>query len=254
MNTQFISIDKDNIEREHICCAISDKRGETGVASKKAWMKNAFADGLVFQRLDERGKVFLEYIPAGNAWYPISAEGYMHINCLWVSGQYQGKGHADRLLQGCVEDAKGQGKHGLTTIASEKKRSFLTDPGYLKHKGFMAADTAEPYFVLYYMPFAEDAPVPKIKDCAKQGHINEKGMVLYYTNQCPHTDKYAPLLREMAEQRGAAVKLVKLETKEQAQNAPGPFTTYSFFNDGKFVAHEIMGPAAFGKFMDKSGL
>ena len=79
-------------------------------------------------------------------------------------------------------------------------------------------------------------------------------MVLYYTNQCPHTDKYAPLICGLAKQRGAGVKLIKLETKEQAQNAPSPFTTYSFFYDGRFVTNEIFSPAAFEKFMGKNGL
>ena len=254
MSIEIITINQDNIDREHICCAISDKKGETCVSSKKAWMKNAFADGLVFRRLDERGKVFIEYMPAENAWCPIIAGGYMHVNCFWVSGQFKGKGFANQLLDLCVEDAKAKHKHGLTVVSSEKKRSYLTDPDYLKHKGFLAADTASPFFVLYYLPFSDNAPVPKIKDCAKQGRIDDKGMILFYTNQCPLTDKYAPLIRGLAEHRGANVKLVKLETKEQAQDAPTPFTTYSFFCDGQFISNEIFGPAAFEKFMNKKGL
>jgi len=249
MSMELITINSGNIDREHICCAIADKKGETCVSSKKAWMKNAFADGLVFRRLDERGKVLIEYIPAENAWCPIDAEGYMHINCLWVSGQFKGKGLAGRLLDSCIEDAKAKNKLGLTAISSEKKRGFLSDPDYFKYRGFLKADTAPPYFVLYYLPFSDGAPIPKIKDCAKSGQTDEKGMVLYYTNQCPHTDKYAPLVSEIAGQRNAAVKLIKIETKEQAQNAPTAFPTYSFFYDGRFVTNEILGPAAFEKFM-----
>jgi hypothetical protein len=60
MSMEIITVDQDNIEREHICCAISDKKGETCVSSKKAWLKCAFADGLVFRRLDERGKVLIK--------------------------------------------------------------------------------------------------------------------------------------------------------------------------------------------------
>ena len=253
MSMNIITIGQHNIDREHICCAISDKKGETCVSSKKAWMKAAFADGLVFKRLDERGKVFIEYIPAENAWCPLAADGYMHINCLWVSGSFQGKGFANRLLAECIEDAKAKGMHGLTIIASEKKRGFLSDPGYLQYKGFGAADTAPPYFVLYYLPFADGAPVPRFKDCAKQGRTDEGDMVLYYTNQCPHTDKYAPLIQELAKRRGASVKLIKIETKEQAQNAPTPFTTYSFFDNGQFVTNEIFGPAKFEKYLDAKG-
>ena len=249
MSMNIITIDQDNINREHICCAISDKKGETCVSSKKAWMKNAFADGLVFKRLDERGKVFIEYIPAENAWCPIIATGYMHINCLWVSGQFKGQGWADKLLEECVVDAKKQSKLGITIVASEKKRPFLSDAAYLKHRGFKEADTAPPFFVLYHRPFADGAPIPQFKDCAKHGRSNEHGMVLYYTNQCPHTDKYAPLICEIAAQSGQTVKLIKLESKEQAQNAPTPFPTYSFFNDGKFVQNEIFSAAKFEKFL-----
>ena len=37
---------------------------------------------------------FIEYIPAENAWVPINADGYMYIDCLWVSGSFKGKGYS----------------------------------------------------------------------------------------------------------------------------------------------------------------
>jgi thiol-disulfide isomerase/thioredoxin len=78
-------------------------------------------------------------------------------------------------------------------------------------------------------------------------------MVLYYTNQCPHTDKYVPLIVNLAKERGAKISVHKLDTTEQAQSAPTPFTTYGFFHDGVFVTNEIFGPAKFKKFMDQKG-
>ncbi|WP_312692560.1 GNAT family N-acetyltransferase [Caproiciproducens sp.] len=249
----IITVTAENIDREHICCAISDKKGETCVFSKKVWMKERFEDGLVFRKLDIRGKVFIEYIPAEKAWCPIDAPGYMYINCFWVSGQFKGKGHANHLLEECIEDAKAKGCCGLTVVASKKKRPFLSDPDYLKYKGFRAADTAEPFFILYYLPLTENAPVPKFKECAKQGKIEEKGMVLYYTNQCPHTDKYVPLIVNLAKKRGAQISVHKIETTEQAQSTPTPFSTYGFFYDGVFLTNEIFGPAKFEKFMDQNG-
>jgi len=60
-------------------------------------------------------------------------------------------------------------------------------------------------------------------------------MVLYYSNQCPYTDKYAPIIKDIAERHGTTVTLHKIETTEQAQNVPAPFTTYSFFYNGDFV-------------------
>ena len=32
-------VNLDNLEQEHICCAISEKKGETSVSSKKQWLR-----------------------------------------------------------------------------------------------------------------------------------------------------------------------------------------------------------------------
>jgi hypothetical protein len=104
-------------------------------------------------------------------------------------------------LAQCIADATAKGKCGLTTFSSAKKMSFLSDPKYLKYKGFQVADTTIPYFfVLLYLPF-EKKPIPKFRACAEQGKISEKGMVLYYSNQCPH------LFAEIAERHGKTVTL-----------------------------------------------
>lgn len=246
---EWITLTKENIDREHICCSLSDKKGENCVSSKKAWLNSQFENGLIFTKLNVRGKVFIEYIPAEKAWCPINAYNYMHINCLWVSGQFQGKGYSNQLLDLCIQDAKNKKKSGLTILSSTKKKSYLADPNYLKYKGFQVADTASPFFVLYYLPFTKDAPIPQFKPCAKEGKIKEKGMVLYYTNQCPFTAKYAPLIQEIATQYNAELKLIKIEALDSAQIAPTPFTTYSFFNHGQFITHEIFNEKKFIKYL-----
>ena len=248
----FIKVDETNLDHEHICCAIADKKGETCVSSKKAWMKERFADGLVFRKLDERGKVFIEYIPAERAWCPIDAKGYFYIDCLWVSGQFKGKGYANQLLELCIRDAKEKGAKGLAVLSSEKKTPFLSDPKYLKYKGFRVADKAEPYFELLYLNFGGDVEAPRFKPCAKEGRIGEKGPVIYYSNQCPHTDRYAPLLLETAKEHGIPLHLIKIDSAEAAQNAPTPFTTYSLFLNGKLVTNEILTEKKFLEYMKKS--
>lgn len=78
------TVTENNIEQEHICCAMSDKKVQHGVELKKEWLKDRFKEGLVFKKLDVKGKVFIEYLPAEYAWVPISAPGYTYINCFWV--------------------------------------------------------------------------------------------------------------------------------------------------------------------------
>ncbi len=247
---EIIDVTKENLQDEHICCAISDKKGETCVSSKKAWMQARFDEGLVFKKLDERGKVFIEYIPTENAWAPVEAPGYMYINCFWVSGKFKGQGWGKALLHECIEDAKAKGKKGLVVLSSEKKMPFLSDPKFLKLQGFIKADEAPPFFELLYLPFTENAHVPQFKETVKQAKINEnERFVLYYTNQCPHTDKYAPLLADVAKEKGVPFKLVKIDTKEKAQNTPAPFTTYSLFEHGTFVTNEILSVPKFEKML-----
>lgn len=251
---EVITVGSDNIDREHICCALSDKKGETGASSKKAWLKDRFRDGLIFKKMDVRGKAFIEYLPAEKAWIPIWADGYLHIDCFWVSGKFQGHGYAGRLLEECAADAKAQGKRGLTVLSSEKKKTYLSDPDFLRHKGFRTADTANPYFSLLYLPFEENSPVPRFRDCAKQGKITEQGMVLYYADQCPFAHEYTLKIAEIAQRRGLNLALRKLETTEQAQNSPSPFSSYSFYYNGDFVNHEIFSEKKFEAFLDSNGL
>lgn len=248
----IIDVTLQNIDEEHICCAISDKKGECCVSSKKEWMKDRFADGLVFKKLDARGKVFIEYIPAEEAWCPITAPNYMFIDCFWVSGQFKGQGYANKLLEQCIADAKAKGKAGLTVLSSKKKLPFLSDPGYLKHKGFHVADTAMPTFELLYLPFDTHAAVPQFNACAKEGTVTDQGMILYYTHQCPHTAKYVPLIADAAKQHGVKLELRKIETTRQAQNAPCPWTTYSLFDGGRFVTNEILSDSKFIKLIQQA--
>lgn len=77
----YIRLSPQNLESEHICCAISNAK-DPQVIAKKQWLAERLGEGLVFLKADARGKCFIEYIPAENAWAPIDAPGYMFIDCL----------------------------------------------------------------------------------------------------------------------------------------------------------------------------
>ena len=232
----YIRITDDNIEKEHICCAMSGKQG----VIKKEWLKQRFKEGLVFCRSTERGKCFIEYIPAENAWVPIQADGYFYIDCLWVSGSLKGHGYSNDLLDRCIRDAKKQGRKGLCILSSEgRKREFLSDPKYLAYKGFAVADTSECGINLMYLPLAQDETPPKFKACAKHPAVEERGFVLYYTDQCPFTYYWVPRVEEAARAYRVPLKVIHITGREQAQNVPTPVTTYALFKDGKFLTQSI---------------
>jgi len=251
---EFITVNIKNINTEDICCANSDTKGDNCVASKKTWLKERFNDGMIFKKLNARGKVFIEYIPAENAWCPIIANEYMFIDCFWVSGSFKGKGYATGLLNECINDSKEQGKKGIVALSSKKKMPFLSDPQFLKYKDFQVGDSCDPYYELLYLPFDKAAEVPKFRDCVRQETINEKGMVLFYSNHCPYNAKYVPLLEKISQERGVIFSVHKIESKEQAQSAPAPFTTYSLFLDGKFLTNEMFSDKKFIKLLEEKGL
>ena len=232
----YIRITEENIDAEHICCAMSNNQS----LRKKEWLRERFGEGLVFYRIEERGKCFIEYMPAENAWQPLDTPGYMHINCLWVSGALKGHGYSSDLLNECIRDAKAQGRKGLCILSSAKKKGFLADPRYLRYKGFRAADESETGIQLWYLPFDDGAEAPRFRDCAKHPQVSDSGFVLYYSDQCPYTYYWVPRLTRAAEEHGVALKVIHIDSRAAAQNTPSPVTNFSLFRDGRFITHEIL--------------
>lgn len=241
MNSKYITLTKDNIDTEHICCAFSDKKCTEGYELKKEWLGREFGNGYVFRRLDARAKVFIEYVPAEKAWIPVDAPGYLMINCFWVSGQYKGQGHAKALLQSAIDDAKAQGKNGLVTVVGTKKFHFMSDTKWLLSQGFENIEKLPNGFSLLALKLDKDIPNPSFKESVKTGECEQKeGLVVYYTNRCPFTDYYVNgSLWVLAQENNIPLKVIKLETMEQAQAAPTPATIFSAFYNGKFLTTDM---------------
>ena len=241
---EYIRITKENIDKEHICCAMSGKQS----LAKKEWLKQWFEDGLVFYRSVERGKCFIEYIPAENAWVPIEADSWLYIDCLWVSGSMKGYGYSNDLLSECIRDARAQGRKGLCILSAEgRKREFLADQKFLVHQGFSVADVSDCGINLMALPLAPDAVLPKFKECAKHPKVDEDGFVIYYTDQCPFTYYWVPKVQEAARAHSIPFKAIHITDKETTQNLPAPVTTYALFRDGKFVTQGIQSDKKFLK-------
>ena len=238
---KYITLTEKNIDKEHICCAFSDKKCSAGYELKKEWLKKEFANGYVFRRLDMRAKVFIEYVPAEYAWLPVTAPGYLMINCFWVSGQYKGQGHGYNLLQSVMEDAKKQKKNGLVTVVGAKKSHFMSDTKWLLKHGFEEIERLPNGFSLLAMNFYDNGVIPYFNECAKSGECTDKeGLVAYYSNRCPYTDYYVNgLLPVLAQEKNIPLKVIKLETREQAQSSPTPATIFSLFYNGEFITTDL---------------
>lgn len=248
----IITLTNQNLANEHICCSISSKSTEIGVKAKKEWLRCRMQEGLEFKKLDVRGKVFIEYIPARYAWVPIDADDYMFIDCFWVSGSYKGHGYGKQLLAECEVDAKDKGYKGVTLIVGNKKKPFLSDKAFMLKHGYEVCDTCPPYFELIVKRFDKNTALPRFKKSASEG-MGEgiKGIDIFYTAQCPFTVPYTKLLEPVILESDYPVRLHQITTKEMAQNHICPITTYGLFIDGRFETNEIITPDKLKKLIDK---
>ncbi len=238
---EIITLDALNIDNEHICCAIADKKCKDSYELKKDWLKKEFGNGYVFRRINARAKVFIEYGPAEKGWVPIDAPNYILINCFWVSGQYKGQGYGKELMRLALDDARNQGKDGLVTVVGTNKFHFMSDTKWLLKQGFETCEKLSSGFSLLVKKINPEADNPKFRETVISGECSDKvGLVAYYSNRCPFSEYHVTTsLTETAEKRKLPLKLVKLATMEQAQAAPTPATIFSLFVDGKFVTTDL---------------
>ena len=235
---EYITLTKENIDDEHICCAIGDPKHQDGVDRKKEWIKNKLKDGHVFRKLNARGKMFIEYEPLETAWVPISGKNYEYIYCLWVAGSFKGKGIARELLEYAIKDAKDKKKSGLCTLVSTKKKPFLGEKKFFEHFGFKVVDTIKDYELLA-LSF-DDKDTPKFNDSARNMKINNKDFTIYYSNECPYVEYEVKELSDFAKDKNIKLNIIKIDSLEKAKNAPCIFNNWANFYNGEFISNTIL--------------
>lgn len=237
----------DNIEEEHICCAIGDPKHQDGVDKKKDWMKERLANGHVFRKLDARGKIFIEYEPIETAWVPISGENYEYIYCLWVAGRFKGNGIARELLEYAISDAKKKNMSGICTLVAKKKKPFLGEKKFFLHFGFEVVDTIQDYELLALKFDGNDTP--KFNDNARLMKIDDEDFTIYYTNQCPYVEYEIRELTDYAESNNIKLNFIKIDSLEKAKNAPCIINNWANFYRGEYVSNRIINAKAFEKLL-----
>jgi hypothetical protein len=165
----------------------------------------------------------------------------MMLGCFWVSGQYKDHGHGAALLQRAIDDARTHRKRGLVAVVGTKKFHFMSDTHWLQKHGFELVDTTTSGFSLLSLSFEKPTIVPAFNPSVRHERIPESvGLVAYYSDRCPYSEYHVGTsLAETARKRQLPLKVIKLETLEQAQSSPTPATIFSLFLDGRFITTDI---------------
>lgn len=238
MSNEFINLTTENIAKEHLCCAIADKKHQCGVDIKRKWLTERIPEGHVFRKLNDKGKVFIEYAPLEKAWVPIIGDNYIYIYCLWVSGSYKGKGYAKELLDYCIADAKNQDKAGVCIISSKKKKPFLSEKKFMQKFGFETVDTFEGEYELMALSF--DGLKPKVSFNVKTQNIDSEILTIYYGLQCPYIPNCIDQVDAYCKTNGIPVKLIKVDTLEKSKELPSVFNNWAVFYKGKFETVHLL--------------
>src|SRR5574344_1715431 len=242
---EYINLNLENIEDEHICCAIGDLKHKLGVDSKKEWIKNRLKDGHVFRKLNARGKTFIEYEPVETAWVPIRGNNYEYIYCLWVAGSFKGKGIGKELLEYAINDSKEKGMSGICTLTSKKKKPFIGEKKFFEHYGFKVVDTIGEYELLA-LSF-DNNETPKFNENARKMQISNKEFTIYYSNACPYVEYEINELTEYSKKNNLKINFIKMDTLENSKNVPCVFNYWANFYQGKFISNTILNANSFEK-------
>lgn len=249
MSEAYINLTAENLDSQHVCCAIADKKHQCGVAAKKKWLRERLAEGHVFRKLDDRGKVFIEYAPLETAWTPVLGDNYLYIYCLWVAGSFKGKGHAAALLGYCIEEAKARGKSGVCVLSARKKKPFMADKKFFMKYGFETVDTTEDGYELLALSF--DGSLPRFAQNVKKQAIPGKELTIYYGMQCPFIPNCIEQVKGYCEANSVPLELVAVDSLEAAKALPCVFNNWAVFKDGRFETVHLLNEGQLKKLLAK---
>lgn len=249
MCDEFINLTPENLGNEHLCCIIRTRKLHPGVEAKRQWLSKRLKEGHVFRKLNVKGTVFIEYAPLETAWVPIIGDNFYYIYCLWVLGDYKGKGHARSLIEYCLADAKKNGKSGVCMLGSVRQKAWLSDQGFVERYGFKVVDTTDSGYELLALSF--DGTTPRFTQTAKMCSIENKELTIYYDMQCPFIYQNIQVLKEYCSTHGVSASFIEVDTLEKAKELPGVFNNWALFYNGKFETVNLLDVVHIKKILKK---
>ena len=126
-------------------------------------------------------------------------------------------------------------------MVGTSKFHFMSDTKWLLRQGFQTIEKLPYGFSLLSLKLNPAAPDPSFNDCVLSGECPDKdGIVVYYTHRCPFTEFHVRgSLVSAAKSKDIPLRIIELESMEQAQNAPTPATIFTLFYNGKFVTTDL---------------
>ncbi len=249
MCADFINLTAENLAEEHLCCIIRSRKAHPGVEAKRRWLAERLKEGHVFRKLDAKATAFVEYAPLEAAWVPIVGDNYIYIYCLWVLGDYKGKGYGKALMEYCLNDAGKMGRSGVCMLGSTKQKAWLSDQSFAKKFGFETVDRTENGYELLARSF--DGTVPAFSPNAKKMKIEQEELTIYYDQQCPYTYQSIESVKQYCASNHVPVSFFLVDTLQKAKELPCVFNNWAVFYKGRFETVNLLDAAALKRILKK---
>lgn len=249
MEEYFINLTPQNLADTHLCCIIRSKKLHPGVEAKRQWLSDRLKEGHVFRKLHAKATVFIEYAPLETAWVPVTGDNFLYIYCLWVLGDYKGKGYGRALMEYCLTDAREKGKSGVCMLGAKKQKSWLSDQSFAKKFGFEVVDSTDDGYELLSLSF--DGTTPKFTQNAKKARIEGEELTVYYDMQCPYVHRSVETVKRYCEEHAVPASFIQVDTLEKAKELPCVFNNWAVFYQGRFKTVNLLDAAALKRILKK---
>ncbi len=245
----FINLTTENLEQEHLCCIIRSRKPHPGVEAKRQWLSERLKEGHVFRKLNAKGCCFIEYAPLETAWVPINGDNFYYIYCLWVQGEFKGKGYGKELMEYCIADAKEKGKSGICMLGAKKQKNWLSNQAFAKKYGFEVVDITDTGYELLALSF--DGTTPQFTENAKREKIENQELTIYYDMQCSYIYQKIEEIEQYCETNEVPVRFIQIDTLQKAKEVPCVFNNWGAFYKGKFETVNLLDVTAVQKLLKK---
>lgn len=148
------------------------------------------------------------------------------------------KGFASILIEDAEKEAKANGMDGICVMTSNG--SWLADKTLFEKNGFTKIDTKD-RFELLSKTWGKNSETPKFYNWTSQ-QKKYQGWHILYADQCPWNEKSVEAILNIAMDFGIDLKVSKINTVEEAKNAPSGFGVFNLLRDGRLLEdHYISG-------------
>ena len=122
---------------ESISLCIGCKPGfEQAREEKRRWLESHYPEKVGGKLAYLNGQIagMIEFCPIEHSPFPVTGEGLLHINCIWVLPGYQRKSIGQTLLRSCKEEMQTRGRRGLSVLAHDGP--IFMPAAFFAHEGF----------------------------------------------------------------------------------------------------------------------